>query len=286
MNWNKWQQKVGRTVLFIVIMMGLFGGQLMAQTEGDKRESKGKEKSSSPYELRVNLDLILGGAALTTAAAATILDFSMDPMTTAEIAALDAQNINGLDRHVTENWDPAARTASDYVLYGSGALVGTLLLSRKMRQNFGTITVMGLEAVLLNHGMTFLTKTLTRRVRPFLYNPDVPLSEKGDRGARQSFYSGHSSYSAVACFFTAKVIHDYFPDAKWRRWMWVGAALVPATSAYLRVRAGKHYITDVVVGYLMGAATGFVVPHLHRRKLAENLNFSLGLGGFNLSYRF
>ena len=45
--------------------------------------------------------------------------------------------------------------------------------------------------------------------------------------------------------------------------MWVAAA-VPAVVAYFRIRAGKHFLTDNLVGYAVGATVGVLVPRLHR----------------------
>ena len=34
--------------------------------------------------------------------------------------------------------------------------------------------------------------------------------------------------------------------------------------AYFRIRAGKHFLTDNLVGYAVGATVGVLVPRLHR----------------------
>ena len=40
---------------------------------------------------------------------------------------------------------------------------------------------------------------------------------------------------------------------------------MPAVTAWARVGAGKHFASDVIVGYLTGAAIGYLVPELHKR---------------------
>jgi membrane-associated phospholipid phosphatase len=48
---------------------------------------------------------------------------------------------------------------------------------------------------------------------------------------------------------------------------WITLALATALSTFVsveRVRAGKHFPTDVIAGSLAGAGVGIVVPHLHR----------------------
>ena len=43
------------------------------------------------------------------------------------------------------------------------------------------------------------------------------------------------------------------------------AALVPAAVAYNRIEAGKHFLTDNLVGYAVGATMGILVPQLHKK---------------------
>lgn len=71
----------------------------------------------------------------------------------------------------------------------------------------------------------------------------------------------------------AKVVSDYHPNMKkgLKTVMWSGAVLIPATTAYLRVKAWRHFPTDVIAGYVTGALVGFVIPHLHKKKEKESV---------------
>jgi hypothetical protein len=44
---------------------------------------------------------------------------------------------------------------------------------------------------------------------------------------------------------------------------WAGGFATAAAAANLRVRAGKHFYSDVVIGSAVGVAIGYVVPALH-----------------------
>jgi membrane-associated phospholipid phosphatase len=68
------------------------------------------------------------------------------------------------------------------------------------------------------------------------------------------------------CFAAASMFSAYHPDSKWKPVVWTVAAILPAATAYYRVRGGKHFITDVATGYAMGALTGILIPRLHLRK--------------------
>ena len=98
--------------------------------------------------------------------------------------------------------------------------------------------------------------------------------------SRKSFFSGHTSQTAAACFYFAKVIDDYHPTLKKgiKRGIWIFAATVPAVNGYMRVKAGKHFPTDIITGYIVGAATGIIVPQLHRTKQSKDLIDKLEMG--------
>ena len=94
-----------------------------------------------------------------------------------------------------------------------------------------------------------------------MYNDDVSLSQKSGRDARMSFFSGHTSTVAAFSFFGAKVFSDYSDNTTHKALVWTGAVILPAVVGYLRVRAGRHFPTDVIAGYLVGGAIGYLVPY-------------------------
>ncbi|MEQ8424859.1 MAG: phosphatase PAP2 family protein, partial [Cyclobacteriaceae bacterium] len=81
-------------------------------------------------------------------------------------------------------------------------------------------------------------------------------------------FSGHTSHTAAASFFMAKVISDYHPNMNKgaRIILWSAAVYIPALTATLRVKAGKHFPSDVVAGYAVGAFAGWLIPQLHKVK--------------------
>jgi membrane-associated phospholipid phosphatase len=78
-----------------------------------------------------------------------------------------------------------------------------------------------------------------------------------------SFYSGHAAISFAAATTGAYLLNtsDASPVAKNIAW---GAGFgVAAMTAAMRVRAGKHFYSDVLVGSIVGVSVGFIVPALH-----------------------
>ena len=188
----------------------------------------------------------------------------IDPLTPEQIEALDPYNINPLERVATKSFSHKSRKISDYFLRLSPVLPLGLLADSGSRNEFGTVSIMYLETSMVTFGINELSKVLARRTRPFVYNRSVGNKEKMKRDARKSFFSGHTSHVAATSFFTAKVWTDMNPDGKYNSVYWATAATIPVITAYLRVKGGKHFPTDVLVGYLVGAAVGILVPELHK----------------------
>jgi membrane-associated phospholipid phosphatase len=138
------------------------------------------------------------------------------------------------------------------------------IAGQDMRENYGTIALMGVETFLLTQGITSLAKVIFHRTRPYAYNPSVSIEERLQKDARASFFSGHTSQAAAGCFFFAAVYQQYNPTSKARFVVWSLAAAIPAVVGFMRVHSGKHFLTDVLVGYGVGASVGILVPRLHR----------------------
>lgn len=199
-------------------------------------------------------------------------------LSTDAIASLKKSEVNSFDRIAIENYSTKADRWSD-VFWGGTHLLPLLFLSNTTTQN-DIAKIGGLygEVFLLNASITGLIKYTARRARPFVYNPDVDLEKKQSRTARTAFLSGHTSMTAANCFFAAKVFSDYYPDSSWKPFIWTGAALVPALTGYLRIKAGKHYPTDTIAGYALGAAVGVLVPQLHKKRDSRLSAFGGGNG--------
>ncbi len=116
-----------------------------------------------------------------------------------------------------------------------------------------------------------VVKFLVLRKRPYTRADDYGTMEADDH---LSFYSGHTT-TAFALAVSGAMLYDMkggnHPGAVWT------AALVMATGVgYLRIAADKHYFTDVLVGALLGAAAGYLVPKLlHQKEKEHTVNYSV-----------
>lgn len=211
------------------------------------------------------------------------------PLTVEQIELLDPQSINRFDRVATRFSSMQAKKGSDVFFFSSFAFPGIFLANKKTRSHAGTIALMYGETLFLTVGMTSLVKKSVRRKRPLVFNDNFGLEEKQEKNAQYAFFSGHASVVSSNSFFTAKVFSDFFPDSKWKPAVWGAAITIPAITGYLRVRAGKHYPSDVMTGYAVGALVGIAIPHFHKRikrKINKDVNFSMMPTGGYFSLTF
>lgn len=200
-------------------------------------------------------------------------------MDAAAVQKLDPNKLNFFDRPVAFI-DPAgfdnAQKKSDLFLNVCLFTPAILALDKNIRKDWLDLITLYLASHAVDNAVYFAFNYSIRRPRPLVYNPLVPLSEKTGEAKSNSFFSGHTSFSATATFFVAKVYTDYHHIKGWKKALiYTAAAVPPALVGYYRMRAGKHFKTDVMMGLLSGAASGIFVPELHKfKKKHDNISFA------------
>lgn len=242
------------------------------------------QKSQSPYEWNWTKDGIWTGAALGGTVGGFLLIQNKDDLTEAEFASeiANQDNINFIDKWAVGNHSESANMISDIPFFISFAAPIGLLFDDETNDHTGQILGLYLESMATTGAMYTITAGLVNRSRPYVYDNsgDTTLRRRMSNNGQRSFYSGHVAAAATATFFTAKVFSDFNPDASGKGFVWAGAAVIPAAIGYFRIQGGQHFLTDVLLGYTLGAATGYLVPELHKTK---NTNVSLyPTGGINL----
>lgn len=216
-----------------------------------------------PYTLSIPKESAIIVPSVLMLSTAYIIGKNKPPIIETYINTLNVNSISGFDRTATSQFHKDFNTLSNITAYGTMLLPVLHLLNKNTRSDFKNLSVIYAETFLLNTGVTMLTKEWVSRDRPYLYNSAVPLSEKLNKDAQRSFFSGHTSLAASNSFFFATTFSHYYPNSKLKPWIWSACAVLPAITAYSRVKAGKHFPTDVIVGYVLGAAVGVSIPLLH-----------------------
>ncbi len=169
-----------------------------------------------------------------------------------------------LDRSAVRQWSMPAHRASNwlFVCATAASVTGGVFLQRGHRPL--EPVAISAQSVLLTAGITNTVKQLVRRPRPYLFNSDVPSALHHPNRDHVSFWSGHSANIAAMTISTACMVQRSGASSGAKTATWAGACVTPVVMGYLRVKAGRHFPTDVLAGCAAGALVGFAVPYFHR----------------------
>lgn len=190
------------------------------------------------------------------------------PATTA--SQLDREDLWFMDRWAAGNFSEPAALASDILIVPlvAAPLVMSGVDVRSSGAGWGPFLTEALvysEALALSSSLNLLVRSTRIHPRPFTYGSDAPASEQRKGEASGSFYSGHANASFLAATYLAYTHGLRNPDSPLAPALWVGALGYATTVAGLRVAAGKHFPSDILVGAAAGAGFGWLFPRLHLR---------------------
>lgn len=172
----------------------------------------------------------------------------------------------GADRLVHRNFSRPAMVTSDVGLVSSVAVPALYLVGTSIEEADGDRMLLYTEALTINFALFQGAKRLVQRPRPYLYStvPGVVLyaRDQGD-DAQLSFYSGHAATAFCAATAGAYLRAASGASGRERVLAWAGGFAIAGATANLRVRAGKHFYSDVAIGATVGIALGYLVPALH-----------------------
>jgi membrane-associated phospholipid phosphatase len=219
------------------------------------------------YKLKPAVDIPIGviGSGWSLYAFTKIYDKT--PPTEEEVLMLDKSDINGFDRWAVRTYSSSLDKLSYIPFYASIPIpFVVMLVDEDMRKDFWKITFLYWETMsvtgLFGTGGTYLVD----RFRPYAYDINTPLEKRSGKNALNSFYAGHVEIAATPAFFIAKVYSDYHPESKAKWAFYSFAAASTAAMAYMRLEAGMHFPSDLLLGISMGVAAGVLIPHFHKQK--------------------
>jgi len=172
-------------------------------------------------------------------------------------------SIKGIDNGSQQNLNNKTAKISDVVLVGSMVLSGLQALgpNKDIRWNYVNLLSQNLMVTL---NTTQSIKLAFQRTRPYTQSPQYnSLESKTDD--RLSFFSGHSSMTASAAT-TAMIIAFKYEDKNWMKYTALAGSALTLTTAYLRVRAGKHYPSDVIAGLVVGTGISLLNAYIHENR--------------------
>ncbi|MGV3508183.1 MAG: phosphatase PAP2 family protein [Sphingobacteriaceae bacterium] len=279
-------------LIFLLLLKFSFGAYAQTDSINTYKNKSNTDRNESPYTTKFAVDAPIIGAGLGLSVLGLSMIQNKDPLTEAEVLALNRNDVNGFDRFAAGNFSEKANDDSYPPFYAAFAMPVVTLLNKNVGKKTGQVMVLYLETMAITGALFTLAAGGIDKPRPLVYSPtDASMAKRMSKNSQRSFYAGHTAATAAASFFAAKVFADFNPDSKAKPFVWAAAAILPASVGYLRLKAGQHFLSDNLLGYGIGAATGILVPHFHKKKnMVEGLSVSPlmgeGYNGMAMTYRF
>lgn len=213
-------------------------------------------------ESSVRTDPVLDGAVIGAALGVTALAGLLTP----DLEARWARQLLPQDEAVKGNFSSSAASASDLLVTVSVLTPLALQVGQGLTAETGKRSLVYGETIAIGLALNAVTKSLVGRPRPYVYNGDPRVEAYARRQRKDShlsFYSGHAATAFAAAVSGGYLFAQSTDDVRARTAVWASGLLVAGATANLRVRAGKHFPSDVIVGALVGAGVGLAVPYLH-----------------------
>lgn len=232
------------------------------------------QKPKYPYELSKMQEIYLYGAGATLWTSYFVGDQWKKSLNKEYLINKTPDNVNIIDRFACYNYSKTLNNTRElFEPISTAVAIGaatTMAITNIYREdNIYKIVIMGnmyLEGLLLATGATQATKTYINRARPYTYNTKLPIEQRMKDDNNESFFSGNSSLMFYNSIFIAKVFTDLYPNSKYTKWIWGAGLAWSCTSAFLSVKSGHHFLSDVASGAIIGGLIGYFIPVMHYRK--------------------
>jgi undecaprenyl-diphosphatase len=246
---------IGSLVVLLAFSASAFAEGAPADASGSLQPAP-----SFPFSLDPLADAALIGGGLALYGGSLFL-LEKKPMP--DKTAVDPSSIPFFDRLYPSAPSASLSTAGDDLALASSALPLVLLFGRSGSEML-TLGVMYIETLGLAYGLDSFLKSVVVRYRPYAYSTSTP-ADFSNSEITASFPSSHATLAFSAAVFTGFVFDELNPDSNLRPWVWASGLAVAVAVSTLRVASGDHFLSDVVAGGVIGAASGFLVPLLHER---------------------
>jgi len=131
-------------------------------------------------------------------------------------------------------------------------------------------SLMFAQALALQSGLNLVVRSMGFWPRPYIYAEEgdgLEAAEDAEGEAYGSFFSGHASAAFTVAVFTGEWFSEMYPNSRYKPLVWATSLSLAGFVGVLRIAAGKHYPSDVIVGALAGTGISFAVIGLHKKSV-------------------
>ncbi|HMQ70292.1 MAG TPA: phosphatase PAP2 family protein [Ignavibacteria bacterium] len=187
------------------------------------------------------------------------------------------------DTETSRSWT-VGKEYGNILFTGTGSVLiytaGLLTHNKKIRVTGRMLIQSLLYSGIANSGI----KYITGRSRPYVTNDQYQFNWFQTNNDYISFPSGHTTVAfAVSSVFAERI------DTWWSRVFFYTLA---AVTGYSRIHDNQHWLTDVVMGGVIGFSSGYFTVHREidrdkkKSSVADKMNFNLSLKGLDFEYNF
>ncbi len=184
------------------------------------------------------------------------------PVTEEQRLALRIEDLPVIDRLLVFPDQPLLGGISDMVAYGQVLVPVGAAAFGLQRRDATDLLARHYQVLTITYGTAYLLKAAVRRARPYLYHRDVPPHRAADPAGANSFPSSHVAVAFASAAFISTVAEHYWHD-RYTTLITVASYATASMAAVLRIAAGRHFVTDVLAGVVLGVAVGWGVPTAH-----------------------
>jgi membrane-associated phospholipid phosphatase len=184
-------------------------------------------------------------------------------------------SLNPLDRMIPIPGSIQADSYSNWLQNGAGTLAWILpwIILRKARLAVA-LNLMLLAIAIANGALMEVIRALVQRPRPIVLAS--PAVEAANIHHYTSFYSGHTSFVALALFFTVLWARRLSPAQRLLHGvLYLMYGSLSLGTAILRVLGGRHYPTDTLAGWFFGTLLAFYLAGPWLSQLKEESSASI-----------
>jgi len=222
------------------------------------------------YDIELNRELYITGINSLILTISYINHSEFDLSDISKIT-LDEKKIPFPDNLYYQNYNKMISDISDYFL-GFNIALPLITNFNSFKEN-NSLYIIYLENLLSTFALTSLVKTTFKRARPFNYSKnDFKDSQKDDF---YSFFSGHTSLAFSSAVFNCIIFSKLNANYEYKNLVWILSLTNSSITAFLRVLAGKHFISDVIFGAIIGSSVAYLITEIHyldHKKDEDNIN--------------
>jgi len=240
---------------------------------------------ASPYRLYPVADATSIGVG---AAVWLVPEFARSTFVSTGACPCSSATINPLDRGAAGVQRPGVKLASDIAIVSAYSLAVALtafevVAAREGFDSFLTDMVILAQALSVGMAVNELVKIAVTRPRPLTYDRPAGDPVLQDPENYVSFYSAHTSGAFAVGLAYAQTFALRHPRSPMRFVVYGAAVAIASGIGALRVLAGQHFPSDVLVGAAAGSVFGMVLPWLHVRSPGSHVSLQVAPKALSVS---